>query len=259
MTSISDQAEEPNQKNSCAACGSPADESEERCGECGAAFPRTKCPRCNRTLAWGASKCGDCGYEFEGRGTPEAEAPGNLPRQLEEPYNHVLAFIKGRLEQIDGQLQSLEGDQRNETSKQKVALLAVQGHMDDLKKVLQNLVDLKESGLRSAMEALTEEVQRRKSIEEELGKTTVILEKQNTEIQIGDKEKEELRERLHMIQESYSEAVRSKEVPEKVKTLLNVLDDLLAKLPKKHLDAFVSSEDYRLYEEVMNSLGVGKQ
>jgi hypothetical protein len=268
MTSISDDARKAKEKIVCAACGSSADESEERCGECGAAFPRTKCPRCGRTLAWGSSKCGDCGYEFEGRSTPETETHGNLPRQLEEPYNLVIGYIEGRIEQIDDQLdESLKADQQpgssdenlhQEMPKEKVALLSVQGHMDDMMKVLQDLVDLKESGLRSAMEALTEEVQRRKNIEEELIKKTLLLEKQQAEIQTENKEKEELRERLHMIQESYTEVVKNQEVLEQVSALLGVLDDLLAKLPKKHLDAFANSEEYRLYEEVMNRLGVGK-
>jgi DNA repair exonuclease SbcCD ATPase subunit len=267
MTSISDDNGSSEERIFCATCGSPADESAERCGECGAGFPRTKCPRCSRILAWGASKCGDCGYQFEDRAAPEAETTSRIPRQLEEPYNNVRGFIDGRIEQIENQLSETKNDQQPESMnehhlrqlpQEKEELLSVQGHLTEMMKVLQNLIDMKEGGLRSAMEALTEEVQRRKGVEEELNEKNSLLAKHQAEMQADIKEKEELRERLHMIQENYSEVVKNQEVLVQVKALLEIMDGLLAKLPKKHLDAFANSKEYRLYEEVMGQLGVGK-
>ncbi len=45
-------------------------------------------------------------------------------------------------------------------------------------------------------------------------------------------------------------------IDEEVKKLLKVLDELLGKLPKEVIDEFVKSEEYKLYEKVLERYGV---
>ena len=45
-------------------------------------------------------------------------------------------------------------------------------------------------------------------------------------------------------------------IDEEVKKLLKVLDELLGKLPKEIIDEFVKSEEYKLYEKVLERYGV---
>ncbi|MBU2565205.1 MAG: hypothetical protein KJ655_02995 [Candidatus Thermoplasmatota archaeon] len=45
-------------------------------------------------------------------------------------------------------------------------------------------------------------------------------------------------------------------IDEEVKKLLKVLDELLGKLPKEIIDKFVKSEEYKLYEKVLERYGV---
>lgn len=62
----------------------------------------------------------------------------------------------------------------------------------------------------------------------------------------ANKEREELREQIRKFEESRKE----------VSTLLKVLDQLLGKLPPEIIDKFSKSENFRLYEKVLDDLNV---
>jgi len=62
----------------------------------------------------------------------------------------------------------------------------------------------------------------------------------------ANKEREELREQLRKLEESRKD----------VSTLLKVLDQLLGKLPPEIIDEFSKSENFRLYEKVLDDLNI---
>ena len=74
--------------------------------------------------------------------------------------------------------------------------------------------------------------------------------------QLGREEELNRRERELIMKEKELGGRVEEKIDEEVKKLLKVLDELLGKLPKEVIDKFVKSEEYNLYEKVLERYGV---
>lgn len=198
-------------------------------------------------------------------------------RQVAEPYGKLMQYQESMLERINSSL-NLAGEklaqilesasednagsrlkleervQKLEDEKKEVQEL--KANVIVMEKTYQDILDIKTKEFRTTMEALSDEVKRRKGSEEEIKQQEHQLKELKTELRSKTQVSEDLRERLNMLQENFAGGVQQQNLLEDAKMVLLVVDDLLAKLPKEDLEAFQKSEDFGLYERVMNQFGV---
>ena len=99
--------------------------------------------------------------------------------------------------------------------------------------------------------------------EAEMNRKEEILNKKEKEIdtvirshQLEREEELNRRERELITKEKELGGRLEEKIDEEVKKLLKVLDELLGKLPKEVIDEFVKSDEYKLYERVLERYGV---
>lgn len=99
--------------------------------------------------------------------------------------------------------------------------------------------------------------------EAELSRKEEMLNKKEKEIdavirthQLEREDELNRRERELIIKEKEIGERAEEKIDEEVKKLLVVIDELLGKLPKEVIDEFVKSEEYKLYEKVLDRYGV---
>jgi len=99
--------------------------------------------------------------------------------------------------------------------------------------------------------------------EAELNRREEIVERKEKEIdtvirrhQLEREEELNRRESELIMKEKELTLVTEQKIDEDVKKLLVILDELLGKLPKEVIDGFVKSDDYKLYEKVLDKYGV---
>lgn len=128
------------------------------------------------------------------------------------------------------------------------------------KKLKEKVEELEERKVEIEQTMILESQARR---EAELNRREEILDRKEKEIdtitrshQLEREEELNRRERELIMKEKELGGRVEEKIDEEVKKLLKVLDELLGKLPKEVIDKFVKSEEYNLYEKVLERYGV---
>jgi hypothetical protein len=211
--------------------------------------------------------------------------------EMEKVYKNLLALqqvemqtkeesIRMRLDSVGAELERMEKEkltiQERETE--------IKRREDELRKILER-IDEKEKELSSLERLLTDRVKKSEEHKKRLDDAEKQLEKdkwmaaqrqlqsQLIAIKSGeagsgaisrpgerDERLEQIERRMDMLTKERDEMLREKDEANKllsdVNRLLKVLDDLLGQLPKDVIKRFANSEEFRLYETVLQKCGV---
>jgi hypothetical protein len=128
------------------------------------------------------------------------------------------------------------------------------------KKLKEKVEELEKRKLEIEQAMILESQARR---EAELSRREETLNKKEKEIdaiirrhQLEREEELNRKEKELIMKEKELSQITEQKIDEDVKKLLKVLDELLGKLPKEIIDKFVKSEEYKLYEKVLERYGV---
>ncbi|RLF48821.1 MAG: hypothetical protein DRN20_03725 [Thermoplasmata archaeon] len=88
--------------------------------------------------------------------------------------------------------------------------------------------------------------------EEELKKREEEIKKKEEELRKIEEEKEMLERKKKDIERRMAELRKTEEEEEEVRKVLKILDDLLEQLPEEVIDKFALSDDFKLYEKVLD-------